>query len=131
MEDIKVLLPIVRPIDPRTPIGEVESDPLRRVARPSSYVDLPRSLIRKDERGRAEHVALYMHGAIRLGKVIREGKVELVCTRAVGERGRSRLLEEGHLVVNAERGDERNDDSTDQELVRDEIVERGLREETG
>ncbi len=62
-----------------------------------------------------------MHRAPRLLEIVDEGKVELVCTGRVGVLARAKLLDKRDLVVDAERDQERDDDTRDEELVATDV----------
>ncbi len=78
---------------------------------------MPGGPVWENNRARAEYVGLDVHLAPCLREVVHQAEIKFVCTGRVGELARAELLDECDLVVDAERDQERNDNTRDEELI--------------
>lgn len=113
---VRVLLPVVCAVDTCAAVRSVQTDAIRRHGGPASHVEHAASSIRQDEPSGAEDVGLDVHLSPRAAEVVVQVGIELVGARRVGRAG-SPFLEEGHFAIDADGGDERDDDAADEELV--------------
>jgi hypothetical protein len=124
---VVVLLPIVGSGNSRGSVWEVQANTICGSTSPATNVKLSSGLVWKSNTGGAEDIRLHVERSPGGGPITRvdQGEIKLIGTSGVGSSG-TRLLHEDSLVVDTNGGNQRNDNTRDEELVRALCVTCGL-----